>query len=148
MNKLERDVANFMSEMGQRRMTAPDMYPTPQLLDFRTSLITEEFDETIDAMLQLKRPDLTPHQRMYWMSEVADGVVDLIYVLIGTTLSLGIDIEEVWDEVHRANLAKTDGPIREDGKRLKPEGWEPPNVFRIIAEQLAESDFADRSIKG
>lgn len=92
MNKLERDVATFMTEMGQRRPTAPDMNPSPQLLDLRMSLITEEFDETIDAMVHLKRPDLTPNQRMHWMSEVADGVVDLMYVLIGTTLSLGIDL--------------------------------------------------------
>jgi predicted HAD superfamily Cof-like phosphohydrolase len=27
-----------------------------------------------------------------------------------------------------ANDAKLEGEIREDGKRLKPEGWQPPKI--------------------
>ncbi len=41
-----------------------------------------------------------------------------------------------WDEVHRSNMAKVGGPIRGDGKRLKPEGWTPPDVAGVLAAAL------------
>jgi predicted HAD superfamily Cof-like phosphohydrolase len=40
-------------------------------------------------------------------------------------------------EVHRANMHKTDGPRRADGKQLKPEGWRPADVRAVLAGQTA-----------
>ncbi len=31
-------------------------------------------------------------------------------------------------------MAKADGPLREDGKRLKPEGWEPPQLKNMLLD--------------
>jgi len=64
-----------------------------------------------------------------------DAVIDLVYVLIGRAVSYGVDLRPVWDAVHRANLAKAKGPRRADGKILKPEGWQPPDVAKILSEQ-------------
>ena len=46
---------------------------------------------------------------------------------------MGADAEGAWNEVLKTNLSKIDettGKVikREDGKVLKPEGWEPPNL--------------------
>lgn len=46
---------------------------------------------------------------------------------------LGIDLRPFFLEVHRTNMLKTTGPVREDGKRLKPEGWKPPRILAMYA---------------
>lgn len=148
MTDPEEDVRQFMEAMGQRTLFHPDMQPDRQLINLRMALLTEEFDETISAMLQLKRPDLTPAKRIEFMAEVIDGLADLIYVALGAGLSLGLPVSAVWDEVQRANMDKANGPVRQDGKRLKPEGWQPPRIERAVRELIAEQEFADRSITG
>lgn len=71
--------------------------------------------------------------------EVCDGAADQIVIAWGTLLTyVGEEcateiLREVWD----SNLAKVDGrhgPIvrRGDGKLLKPEGWQPPDVAGVL----------------
>lgn len=86
----------------------------------RWALISEESNEVFEA---LESADLVG---------IADGLADLIYVAVGTAIELGIPLDRVWDEVHRSNMAKRGGPVREDGKRLKPEGWQPPDIKRAL----------------
>lgn len=47
---------------------------------------------------------------------------------------LAIDLDPFFREVHRANMEKLKGPKREDGKQLKPEGWQPPRIAEMYAE--------------
>lgn len=86
----------------------------------------EELDETLQAMC---RDDLPA---------IADGLADLIYVALGTAIAYGIDLRPVWSAVHAANMAKIGGPTREDGKVLKPEGWQPPDIKGILERQGTE----------
>jgi predicted HAD superfamily Cof-like phosphohydrolase len=90
--------------------------------NLRAKLIREEARETSDAIMQGN------------MIEAIDGMCDLIVVTYGTAVEFGIDLAPFWDEVHRTNLAKAGGPVREDGKVLKPEGWKPPNLTRVFQE--------------
>ena len=65
--------------------------------------------------------------------EQLDALIDILVVTIGAIHSAGFDAEGAWKEVMRTNLAKIDkdtGKVRkrEDGKVLKPEGWQPPNL--------------------
>lgn len=57
----------------------------------------------------------------------------------------GVDAMPVFAEVHLANMRKLgpDGlPIkREDGKVLKPEGWTPPDIQRVLDEQTRRFDY-------
>lgn len=46
---------------------------------------------------------------------------------------LGVDLRPFFKEVHRTNMLKTSGPIREDGKRMKPPGWKPPRLAEMYA---------------
>ncbi len=41
---------------------------------------------------------------------------------------LGLDLRPFFVLVHQANMLKISGPVREDGKRLKPEGWVAPDI--------------------
>jgi len=70
--------------------------------------------------------------------ELADGIADTIYVLLGAAVEAGIKMEPIFAEVQRSNMAKAGGPVREDGKRLKPEGWQPPQIGKLLMEQLKE----------
>jgi predicted HAD superfamily Cof-like phosphohydrolase len=47
----------------------------------------------------------------------------------------GVDMDPIWAEVRRTNMAKTGGAKRADGKLLKPEGWEPPRIRECLEEQ-------------
>lgn len=69
--------------------------------------------------------------------EQLDALIDILVVTIGAIHSAGFDAEGAWKEVMNTNFAKID-PItgkvrkREDGKVLKPEGWQPPNLNLYI----------------
>jgi predicted HAD superfamily Cof-like phosphohydrolase len=80
-------------------------------------------DELHHAMLEFNVP------------EVADAIADLIYVLLGTAVTYGIDIGPIWDAVHAANMAKSGGRQREDGKWEKPAGWRPPDIDGLLRQQ-------------
>lgn len=94
--------------------------PDGERVALRVKLLREEYDELRAAMFDES------------LVEIADAIADLIYVAIGTALEYGIPLPKVWDEVQRANMAKRqpDGTVlrRDDGKIIKPDGWEPPNI--------------------
>lgn len=66
-----------------------------------------------------------------------DALIDILVVTIGALHSIGVDVEGAWREVHGSNMAKVDAGTgvvlrREDGKILKPEGWQPPNLKKYL----------------
>lgn len=100
--------------------------PDPAVVELRDRLIKEEFSELLQATSKEN------------LSDIADAIVDLIYVLLGMAIAYGIDIRPVWDEVQKANLAKIGGGFRADGKIMKPKDWCPPDVAGIIQQQISE----------
>lgn len=131
---LMHDVSRFHHATGE-----PDWHwkykpvvPSPERVALRRQLIAEETMETLAAM---DKGDLV---------EIADGLADSIYVLIGTALEYGIPLHKIWDEVQRSNMAKAgpDGKVlrREDGKILKPLGWTPPDIKGILKAYGADLD--------
>lgn len=69
--------------------------------------------------------------------EILDALIDIIVVTAGAINSMGANGEGAWDEVMRTNFAKIDqltGKVkkREDGKVLKPEGWQSPDLKPYI----------------
>lgn len=100
-------------------------------------LVREEAAEFEAAMLSLEHAisvDAPVDEIDTYWAEVIDAVCDIIVVLHNTTNAMGIDIEPFFEEVHRTNMAKVGGPVREDGKRLKPEGWKPPRIKEMLQE--------------
>ncbi|HEX5466473.1 MAG TPA: hypothetical protein VFW92_07330 [Candidatus Limnocylindrales bacterium] len=47
----------------------------------------------------------------------------------------GLRIGPFFDAVQTANMAKVGGPVRADGKRLKPPGWRPADLDGVLARQ-------------
>lgn len=79
----------------------------------------------------------------YMEAEIHDDLNDIKHCLMrmmmtvfGVALHLGIPLNTVFAEVHRSNLAKVDETgvpkYREDGKLLKPAGWQPPDIKSIL----------------
>ena len=73
--------------------------------------------------------------------EQLDALLDFIVVTTGAIHSGGFDGEGGWKEVMRTNFAKIDketGKVRkrEDGKVLKPVGWEPPNLGPFVSKDV------------
>jgi predicted HAD superfamily Cof-like phosphohydrolase len=86
------------------------------------SLIKEEVQELDDSSTR---------------EDDVDALIDIMVVTIGALWSIGVDVEGAWKEVHNSNMAKVDAGTgvvlrREDGKILKPEGWQPPNLKQYL----------------
>lgn len=99
-------------------------FPAFRRRGLRAELIREEAEETINAIYA---GDLV---------ETIDGLCDLLCVTYGAAVEFGVDLAPYWEEVHRTNMAKKGGPVREDGKRLKPEGWVAPDIAGILERDL------------
>jgi predicted HAD superfamily Cof-like phosphohydrolase len=114
------DQRRFMEACGQ----TTDRANEAQHLMYYT-LIKEEVAELMAA------------ERNFNRVEELDALIDILVVTIGAIHSMGADGEGAWNEVMRTNFAKID-PItgkvnkRSDGKVLKPEGWQPPDLARFL----------------
>ena len=92
----------------------------------RHNLMKEENEEYLQAA---KDGDLT---------EIADAVGDMLYILCGTILKHGLQnkIQDIFQEIQRSNMSKLDingKPIyREDGKILKSEMYFKPKIKEIL----------------
>ena len=91
-------------------------------------LITEEYDELQVAIANKNQ------------GETLDSLIDIIVVTIGAINSMGADGEGAWREVMATNFAKIDRQLgqvrrREDGKILKPLGWEPPQLAKFLKRE-------------
>ena|SRR5579875_1605470 len=60
---------------------------------------------------------------------VAVALADLTYVVYGTALHFGIDLDAVLQEVHRSNMTKTPAG---DGKAIKGPDYQPPRLAPIL----------------
>jgi predicted HAD superfamily Cof-like phosphohydrolase len=107
----------------------------------RAMLILEEAIETVEAILGVKvewRVDIPSEDEIESdLVEAIDGMCDILCVVYGTAVEFGVDLAPFWNEVHHTNMAKRGGPVREDGKRLKPEGWKPPRIAEILESMRA-----------
>lgn len=68
--------------------------------------------------------------------QVADGLVDSVYVLIFAAGQLGLPWDDLWREVQRSNMSKVwpDGTVHKNeyGKVMKPPGFKPPDLWTIL----------------
>lgn len=134
--KMQEQVREFHEKFGLK--VGEDRFDTPDsdLIRLRMSLITEEYDEVMTA-LNLLYMD-TPFYHLEDYANAMKELADLMYVILGTAVSFGIDMEKVFDEVHRSNMSKVweDGTIhrREDGKILKPPTYSPADIEKVLGE--------------
>src|SRR5699024_5486325 len=70
------------------------------------------------------------------MTDPADGLRDMVYIILGTAHSYGFDVDELWRLVHENNTSKI-GPetglvLKVNGKVQKPEGFVPVDLRSSI----------------
>jgi len=122
MNNWQQDVKNFHTKFDCTIRETPS-FPDIDTVKLRIDLISEEILELADAFVERDLPS------------VVDAIADSIYVLLGTATAIGVDLEPIWNEVQKTNMAKVPGNNRCDGKVLKPENWSPPNIKGLLKEQ-------------
>ena len=126
MSKFVSDVQAFHKKFDLPTDVDNPHFPSDEVMDFRLGFLMEELDE-IGAGIY--NSDL---------EEVADGLIDLIYVAIGTGLFMGLPMDELWDEVQRANMDEVRAKSADESKRdsrldvVKPSGWRGPDITRVL----------------
>lgn len=123
MHEAQRTVARFHRALGLTSGATPRIRDA----DLRVALIREEAAEAVAA---IESGDLV---------EAIDGLCDLLYVVYGTAVSFGVDLEPYFNEVHRSNMTKRAGARRADGKVLKGDGWKPPRIRELLAAAIDQS---------
>lgn len=135
MRSWPRQVREFHEKMGLTvRDRASTLTREEALL--RSQMMLEEVQEFMEAA------------RLQDFAGMADALIDLIYFALGTFLLLGVPgtaVEALFSEVHRANMGKevapADGTKRRAGPGfdvVKPPGWRPPEVRRVLREHGTE----------
>jgi predicted HAD superfamily Cof-like phosphohydrolase len=117
-------VADFHRAFNLPMRQSPSADVDKSLAKLRIALLQEEVGEFITAS---EKGDLVA---------IADALADIAYVVYGTALTYGIDLDSALREVHRSNMSKlgNDGKplIRDDGKVLKSERYFPPDNASVL----------------
>lgn len=155
------DVGDFHEKFGLDNTThgvigvreVPD-----DVLAYRLNFILEELTETMRALGGHFEPEFEPPEindgvpglvglkivipgdNKVNHAEAFDGLLDMAYVIFGTAHFLGYPWQQGWRLVQRANMSKVraagDGSDSTRGHALdviKPEGFQPPNIARLLA---------------
>jgi len=138
MKVQEKSWAAMVQQFNQNN-SYPDLkkpgHPSDSIKVLRLRLMMEELGEVSQAM----------HENN--LIEVADGLCDLLYVVVGTAVEYGMGpiLEDLFEEVHRSNMTKFQGetltatetvmnPVNDkySGKVRKSANYEPPDLASII----------------
>ena len=123
MDPEQTKIKTFMTTMGQPTPTCPHV-PGLEVQNLRLSLITEELEELVEGFAN---EDIV---------EIADAITDLLYVVKGAAIDCGLDLEPLFEEVHRSNMTKIGSKFRSDGKIMKSASFEEPKLLEIIQSQI------------
>lgn len=114
---------------------------TNEVLSLRRRLVREEFNELMDELLVAHKA-VTVGDPIPNLGQVAKEAADVLVVVFGTAVSLGIDLEEAFRRVHASNMSKLglDGKpiLREDGKVLKGPNYFTPDMTGTYREEHDE----------
>tara|TARA_R110000765_G_scaffold14403_2_gene42236 strand:- start:1502 stop:1894 length:393 start_codon:yes stop_codon:yes gene_type:complete len=112
-------------------------YPVVSCLDVPT--ITSDVDPQINLYMDLITEEYEELKEAYEQQdvvEVADALADMVWVIMGMASTLGMDFNDIWEEVKRSNMSKfTNNIIIRDGKTgkiLKPSTFSEPDLAPIL----------------
>lgn len=168
-NIMQRQIAEFMRRCDQQVAMYPQL-PSEEIVTLRIRLMVEELlgaievEKDWDQLDDVEKSRYLHHLVLNKSDElvasmikgdlvgVADGIADVLYVVIGTAVAYGINIKEVFDEVHRSNLSKTVWneelqryTIEKDefGKGIKPPTYSPAALAPIVQRQILQGQIAE-----
>lgn len=156
-NPMQYAIEDFMRRCDQEVALYPQL-PSAAIRTLRIRLMVEELLGAVDPeefeadpnayvhmLIRNKSDELIASMLKGDLVGVADGLADVLYVVIGTAVAYGIDIQEVFNEVHRSNLSKMTWDeeqqrwvIEKDefGKAIKPDTYSPADIPPIIKRQI------------
>jgi predicted HAD superfamily Cof-like phosphohydrolase len=119
--------------------------PDRDTVMLRISLIAEEYNEVMAHLRALSaRTEMSTQDQLEILTELVKELADLRYVIDGTAVSLGLPLDEVFEEVHRANMTKVwpDGSVRrrKDGKILKPPTFKAADISSLMGLYEGSAD--------
>ena len=168
-NVMQRQIAEFMRRCDQEVAKYPQL-PDEKIVTLRIRLMVEELlgaievEKEWDQLDDVEKSRYLHHLVLNKSDElvksmiegdlvgVADGIADVLYVVIGTAIAYGINIQEVFNEVHRSNLSKTVWneelqryTIEKDefGKGIKPPTYSPAALAPIVQRQILQGQIAE-----
>lgn len=124
-------VREFHERFDQPIRTVPEL-PSEDERNLRYDLLEEEWREYIEA------------ESEHDIVAIADALADMVYIIYGTAITYGINLDAVIGEVHRSNMTKVNpttgkADYREDGKVEKPDTYEPANIAGVLYEQVRKT---------
>jgi predicted HAD superfamily Cof-like phosphohydrolase len=140
--------------VGEKYFIERDEAGQDDLIALRSTLIGEEVQEALEALLNYRKSQIMDQfiasspssvflpggdkapEAPHWYEALAKELADVLYVVYGTADLLEIPLEAVFAEVHRSNMSKVreDGTVlrREDGKILKPDSYREADVHGAL----------------
>jgi predicted HAD superfamily Cof-like phosphohydrolase len=148
LNKSRSDfesVGDFHARFGLPVTIANLSVPAPiteEAYNFRLKFLLEELTELFAGyglMLEAKVTK-TAGQDDQDLPQIADALVDLVYVALGTAHMHKLPWPELFAEVQRANMSKKRAESDGESKRgssldvVKPEGWKAPDITGVLRD--------------
>lgn len=127
--KMTKDEVKFVLKMVLSEMTE------------LAQTVTNSYDEALSMMKECLDVDPSAHtntnDEIEIIAEQGDAMVDAWYYMLNAAAKKGINLSKIFDEVHGANMRKRDPTTgkfirREDGKILKPKGWYPADIKKVV----------------
>lgn len=104
----------------------------------RPTLISKELQEFRVKFLEEELAELKEGYELEDLPKIADALVDLVYVALGTAHLHGLPWASLFAEVQRANMQKVRATRAEDSTRgstfdvVKPPGWKAPAIMECL----------------
>ena len=143
MLALDLPLPHTVNGPGVRFLTSPH-------IELLRSLVSEEHNEFQSAMRELDeslKVAAYHHSSFRYLEDyedvkvawvkVIDAMCDMIVTIHNTSNAMNLDLEPFFDEVHRTNMLKKGGLLNSLGKRLKPPGWKPPQLRKILDSMMS-----------
>ena len=130
------DVVHFQQHFEIPMQSQPG-WMTSQDMAFRLNFLQEEMREIETAYNSWKE---FSDDDTVCLEHFFDGLIDLVYVAVGTAALMGLPFAEGWHRVQAANMAKERARSEADprSKRghgwdiVKPEGWQSPVLTDLV----------------
>lgn len=118
-------------EFHEKMELAVDQPFSKELLEFRMKLIFEEVQELAEVGMTIET-NTNETERRVLLQDFLKEMCDVIYVIKGTAVSFGMDLDQAYDLVHKSNMSKFPFTKDDSGKVMKGKNYKPPVLEECI----------------
>lgn len=118
-------------EFHEKMELAVDQPFSKELLEFRMKLIFEEVQELAEIGMTLETNSNETERRVL-LQDFLKEMCDVVYVIKGTAVSFGMDLDKAFDLVHKSNMSKFPFTKDDSGKIMKGKHYKPPVLEECV----------------